>query len=272
MLDDGDAEILHIKFSFSASPGYHNIWVGLRASASACITGTGSAVTMGQVEKITIDGIAAPDAPDVTGPTTGLVGETYEFCAESHDPNGDKVKYYFNWDDDSNSGWTEYKPSGTKVCKTHEYSSEGTYTITVYTQDIDQMQSETTYTINVGEQNPPSKPILSGSSTSSAYEDYTLKIQSTDPNGDDVKYLVEWGDEETDEYGPYNSGDEKSISHIYYYEGTYTIRAKATDEISGWSDWATLQVTMPRNKTLQNIELFQFLNKFPLFTKILNYV
>lgn len=160
MLDDGDAEILHIKFSFTANPGWHKIWVGLRATASACITGTGSAVTMGQVSKITIDGIAAPESPTIIGTPSGKVGVSYEFCAKSNDPNEDKIKYYFNWGDGYNSGWTDYKTSGTYIYESHTYSNKGTYTISVIVEDIDKMQSEATYTISTQEKSRPKTLII----------------------------------------------------------------------------------------------------------------
>lgn len=149
MLNDSDAEILHITFSFSANPGYHKIWVGLRATASACITGTGSAVTMGQISKITIDGIAAPESPAISGTSSGKVGESYEISTQSYDPNGDEIKYYIDWGDGSNSGWTCYKTSGTGVYKSHVYSKKGTYEIRVIVEDIDKMQSEAIKTVKI---------------------------------------------------------------------------------------------------------------------------
>ena len=270
MFDEGNAKVLNIKFSYSAKPGYHTIWTGLRASASACLTGTASAVTMGQVEKITIDGIAVPDSPDVSGPSSCLIGEIYEFCAESGDPNGDKIRYLFDWGDGTNSGWTNYKTSGSKVCKTKKYTSEGTYDIKVYSQDIDKMQSESTYTVIVGGQKPPNKPSLSGSSTGQYLEDYTLKVSSIDPNKDTIIYFVDWGDEKTNEYGPYESGKEKSFKHEYLRKGEYDIKVKATDGISGWSEWATKTVSMPRDKISKNNRMLQLFCRFTVFTKILN--
>ncbi len=149
MLDDGDAEILHITFSFSASPGYHKIWAGLRATASACITGTGSAVTLGQISKITIDGIASPESPSIEGPSDGKVNDSLMFCGESQDPNNDKIRYYFDWGDGSNSGWTDYKTSGIRVYSFHTYSNKGTYTMRLIVEDIDKMQSEAIKTVTI---------------------------------------------------------------------------------------------------------------------------
>jgi len=149
MLNNSDAEVIHIQFSFTANPGYHSVWVGLRATASACLTGTGSAVTMGQVSKITIDGIAAPDSPSITGPPSCKVGESCDFSAQSDDPNGDGIRYFFDWGDGTNSGWTEHLNSGSKVYKSHTYSSKGLYKVKVKVEDIDKMQSESIYTVTI---------------------------------------------------------------------------------------------------------------------------
>jgi len=151
MLDDEDAEILHINFSFTANPGYHKIWVGLRATASACITGTGSGVTMGQVSKITIDGIAAPESPTLSGISSGKVDKNYEFSIQSFDPNNDKIKYFIDWGDGTSMDWTDYKTSGSKVVVSHTYSKKGTYKIKAIVEDIDKMQSETEKIINISD-------------------------------------------------------------------------------------------------------------------------
>jgi len=149
LLDENNAEILKITFSFSATPGYHKIWIGLRATASAFITGTGCAVTMGQVSNITIDGIAAPESPHIIGPPSSMVDENIQFSAKSVDPNRDDIKYFFDWGDGSNSGWTDYVPSGTNVLKTHRFTSPGNYNIKVIAEDIDKMQSQALYTLPI---------------------------------------------------------------------------------------------------------------------------
>ena len=150
MLGNDDAEIIHIQFNISLKPGYHNIWVGLRATASACLTGTGSAVTMGQVSQITIDGIAAPNKPNVNGPSSGKTG-SYTFSFVSTDPNDDKIQYKINWGDGQISEYSEFYNSGEVSYKTHNYNKKGTYTIIVKAIDIDKMESHDygTHTIKI---------------------------------------------------------------------------------------------------------------------------
>ncbi len=150
MLDNDDAEILHIQFNISLSPGWHSIWVGLRATASACLTGTGSAVTMGQVSQITIDGIASPNRPDVDGPSSGKKG-TYTFSFVSNDPNNDKIQYKINWGDGEITDYSDFYNSGEISFKTHNYDKAGTFTINVKARDIDKMESQDwgTHTIKI---------------------------------------------------------------------------------------------------------------------------
>ena len=140
MFDNDDAEIIPISFSFSTSPGLHTIWVGLRATTSAFIAGFASAVTMGQVTNITIDGIAAPNPPIITGPSSGKVNKNLDFCVQCSDPNSDNLRYYFDWGDETSSGWTEYLTSGSIVYKTHVYDRKGHYTLKVIVEDIDRME------------------------------------------------------------------------------------------------------------------------------------
>ena len=62
------------------------------------------------------------------------------------------IRYYFDWGDSTNSGWTDYKTSGTRVYKSHSYKNKGTYKIRLIVEDIDKMKSEATKTIKVGKE------------------------------------------------------------------------------------------------------------------------
>ncbi|GAI30927.1 unnamed protein product, partial [marine sediment metagenome] len=89
---------------------------------------------------------------------------------------------------------------------------------------------------------------------------------------DDVSYYVEWGDglvEEWTEY--YESGGEFTVSHTWDDKGTYTIRVKAKDIHDVESDWATLKVNMPKNKTINPFPL-RFLEKYPDIFPILQHL
>ena len=78
---------------------------------------------------------------------------------------------------------------------------------------------------------PPIKPILVD------YDNYTIYFYSIDPDGDDIRYTIDWGDGTTDTTIWYPSGQIVEMSHTFL-EGEYTIRIKAVDGYGAESDRA----------------------------------
>ena len=100
---------------------------------------------------------------------------------------------------------------------------------------------------------PPNKPTITGPTNGKAGVEYEYTFVTTDPDGDNVNYIIDWcscGDTVT--VGPYTSGGEVKLSHIWSEQGTYTIIAKAKDINEAESNWVTLEVTMPKNKRIVN--------------------
>jgi hypothetical protein len=97
------------------------------------------------------------------------------------------------------------------------------------------------------ETQPPGKPLLSGQSAGTAGEEYTFTGSTTDPDGDDVQYIFDWGDRNASGWlGPYESGALCTASHTWSKVGTYPIRVKAKDmngAESSWSDPVNLILT-----------------------------
>lgn len=62
-------------------------------------------------------------------------------------------------------------------------------------------------------------------------EDFlTFYILIVDPDGDDIFLCIDWGDGTYEEwFGPYESGEIVSTSHIWFDEGTYQIKIKTRD-------------------------------------------
>jgi cytochrome oxidase Cu insertion factor (SCO1/SenC/PrrC family) len=255
----GEAKLARIEFEFMPSKGVHTLWMGLRATASACLTGTASAVMMGQVVNITVHGMDRPGKPVIDGPKTGEVNEKLHFQVSSTDPNDDKVKYMVNWGDGGISNWTDFGESGWKATFSHVYKEPGQYTIKVLVRDVDHhplynpMESENTYTVTIKkeENKPPSKPVITGPTEVEKGKGYYYTFVSTDPNNDKVEYYIEFGDEVYSNgwVGPLNSGEPLEIYYEWYQDyGDHIIRAKARDEKGAESEWATLKVTVPKNK------------------------
>jgi len=120
---------------------------------------------------------------------------------------------------------------------------------------------------------PPETPIIDGQTEGAAGEEYDYMFVTLDEDNDDVYYYIEW-DDGTDSgwIGPYNSGQEITVSHTWDEEDTYTIRAKAKDIFDEESDWGTLEVTMPINQQVINPLLQMILEGFPNAFPILRYL
>jgi hypothetical protein len=99
------------------------------------------------------------------------------------------------------------------------------------------------------ENNPPSAPDIDGPTSGKEGKEYEYKFKSVDPEGDDIHYCIDWGDGSSEIcIGPFPSGSTASARHTWTTQGTYTIKAKAKDIHDAESDWATLEVTIPKNK------------------------
>jgi len=74
---------------------------------------------------------------------------------------------------------------------------------------------------------------------------YTFSSSTTDPDGDTIYYLFDWGDGNSSGWiGPYESGDIIEESHSWAEKGRYSIRVKARDNNGVQSDWSeALQIS-----------------------------
>jgi hypothetical protein len=133
-------------------------------------------------------------------------------------------------------------------------------------------------TLAIGEESlPPAIPEdLSGPTTGPINEEHTYTASTTDPEGDKIYYLFEWGDGEFSGWvGSYNSGATAQASHTWTEEGEYEIRVKAKDDHGVQSEWSDpLPISMPKSNEFINSILLQILEKlmerFPLLEQILS--
>lgn len=95
---------------------------------------------------------------------------------------------------------------------------------------------------------PPETPAApTGPSTGLKGVEYTFSAMTTDPEGDQISYLFDWGDGTNSSWvGPFNSGDTVTAKHTYNAIGSYAIMVKAKDingAESGWSDSLTIVIS-----------------------------
>ena len=98
---------------------------------------------------------------------------------------------------------------------------------------------------------------------------YNYKFKSIDPDGHDIYYEIDWGDgTDINKFGPYKSGIEINLSHLWELENTYIIKARAIDMYNSTGEWSSLEVSMPKNKLLFYL-LDQFFYNYPVLKNLL---
>jgi outer membrane protein assembly factor BamB len=77
---------------------------------------------------------------------------------------------------------------------------------------------------------PPKVPVVSGPAEAYQWSAPTFSFSTTDPNKDDVRYIIDWGDETPVETtSEYASGETAYVSHQYIKAQTFQVKAKAMD-------------------------------------------
>jgi parallel beta-helix repeat protein len=121
---------------------------------------------------------------------------------------------------------------------------------------------------------PPSKPNIYGPLLGKPGVEYDYSFNSTDPEGDDVSYYIEWGDETSTGWTDYfPSGDWIWINHSWDKIDFYPIRCIAKD-IYNEGDWSDYEIDISVNKAFNfNFNVLDwFLERFPLLERLLSLI
>jgi len=196
------------------------------------------------------------------------VGQEITFDAsDSFDHEGEIISYEWEFGDGNH---------GSGITAVHTYESQGAYPLKLIVVDNDGNTANDTSRVFVGRINePPNTPTIDGPTTGGNGIEYTYKFSTIDPEGDDVTYLICWGEILAPEwYGPYSSGEEIELNYTWMEESEYIINVKAKDEYGFKSDWGRLEITMPKDKQINsNFELLNwFFEQLPNAFPILKYI
>jgi hypothetical protein len=123
---------------------------------------------------------------------------------------------------------------------------------------------------------PPDAPTITGQTSGKPEIEYEYTFKAVDPNDDDIRYNINWGDGTTEITGFNSSGSDVKVKHTYSEKGTYNITAKAQDIYGAEGPEGKLEVTIPRKKP-SNFKFNQFIwfferfpNLFPILQLILD--
>jgi outer membrane protein assembly factor BamB len=117
----------------------------------------------------------------------------------------------------------------------------------------------------------PSAPVIDGPTSGRIKKTYKFTFNSTSPLERDVYYYINWDDHTATKWaGPYSSGEEVIINHSWSYKRTFTINARAKDSENLWGPCSTFEIKISNSKTTSNSLLFSFLERFPIFQKLIN--
>ena len=93
---------------------------------------------------------------------------------------------------------------------------------------------------------PPNIPI--GPSNGNTNVTYIYSTSAIDPDGEQLYFQWDWGNEMSPWYGPYDSEENCNISHSWEVEGSYSIRVRAKDQGGKMSNWSDTFLVVISNK------------------------
>jgi len=213
------------------------------------------------------DPSGAPDIPDKPdGPGKGALGLEYNFSSSTIDPDGDQIFYMFDWGDGNFSEWEGPYNSGEIVEASHIWNNKGYFEIKVKAIDEKGNQSDWSEAliIQIILNYPPNRPTITGPDQLIPKIPYKFKFSTTDPDGENVFFLIEWGDGKIEEWiGPYSSGEIVTISHKYTTTGIFKINVTAKDinDFESEIREKQIKVSLSRNRIINNPFILTIIEK-----------
>lgn len=133
-------------------------------------------------------------------------------------------------------------------------------------------QTPNGFRYNLYTQSPPNAPNITGKISGKAGKNYEYNFKTSDPDGDKIYYLIDWGDgTNTSWIGPYYHDEEITVSHSWNKKGTYIVSAKAKDYYGNEGEIGYLEVTIPRTIS-NNFLSMRLFEQFPLLFQLLRYI
>jgi hypothetical protein len=113
-------------------------------------------------------------------------------------------------------------------------------------------------------------PTISGPLSGETGIKYEYTFIAYEPNNLDISYYIDWGDGMNSGWiGPYSSGEGPNISHTWNNKGLFIIKAKAKNSEGVESDWAILEISMPKNRRNLDLPILRLLYNYQFLFSLL---
>jgi hypothetical protein len=129
-------------------------------------------------------------------------------------------------------------------------------------------------TVKAFSDNPPSSPKISGPSIGRKGEEYDFTVVSEDTGDNPLLYYIDWGDETYNNwFGPFESGENITVSHNWSQKGKYIIRARAKTINGLMGPWSEIRINIPKRRNIIRNLFFHYFQGYHLlgiFLKIID--
>ena len=144
-------------------------------------------------------------------------GDNVQFDASaSRDPDGEIVKYAWDWDSDGT-----YDATSTDPVIGHVFTVPGKHQVTLQVTDDKGGTAEVTKTLTIGEKQPPGASFTFSPTSPSILDTVQFTDESSDSDGQIMAW--EWN------FGDGTTSTEKNPKHRYTRKGTFTVKLNVTD-------------------------------------------
>ncbi len=163
-----------------------------------------------------------PTADGTAGePYTAKIGQELRFNgSRSYDIDGTIVSWLWSFGDGTTA-------NGNIV--THNYTTAGTYQVFLTVTDNGGKTDMFQTVAHIKGSNQPLKPTLTGPYEGRRNTSSVFNIETTDPDGDNVQYVIQWGDNSQNTSPFFSSGQNIQSNHQWAAWGFYTVRVYAKD-------------------------------------------
>jgi len=190
-----------------------------------------------------------PYSPDVpSGSQSGYRYVSYTYSTSAIDPDGDQVRYKFDWGDGTQSTWTNLVNSGQSASKSYSWNDIGTFFVRAKTKDEHGLESEDwsgVLIVMIQNRQPIANDDMATVNKGSSDNEINVLANDDDPDGDTVEI--------TGVSDPPHGTATYTLDYVYYtpdsnYYGTDSFTYSISDGHDG-EDVAFVTITITNMNT-----------------------